>query len=72
MQNRYRLYRRNKKIFYIKDRITGKVESLDTSSLIEAQILLVARNQAIEQPLLCREFICRDDHRSLENIHGLT
>jgi hypothetical protein len=51
MQNRYRIYRRGH-IFYAKDKTTGRAETLGTSDPREAQRLLNAKNQAIEQPHL--------------------
>jgi hypothetical protein len=51
MQNRYRIYRRGH-IYYAKDKTTGRAETLGTSDPREAQRLLNAKNQAIEQPHL--------------------
>ena len=52
MLNRYRMYQRNGGNFYAKDRKTGQSISLATSDQREATRLLMAKNQAIEQPCL--------------------
>jgi len=52
--NRYRMYRRGRGMFYAKDRITGKAESLGTADRMQAQHLLAAKNQAAIQPQLNR------------------
>lgn len=52
MQNRFRMYRRGEGIYYAKDKTTGRAESLGTKDCAEAQRLLNAKNQAIEQPHL--------------------
>ena len=52
--NRYRMYRRGRGMFYAKDRITGKAESLGTANREQAQHLLTAKNQAAVQPQLNR------------------
>lgn len=44
--NRYRMYRRGRGMYYAKDRITGKAESLGTANREQAQHLLAAKNQA--------------------------
>ena len=36
--NRYRMYRRGRGMFYAKDRITGKAESLGTAGRVQAQL----------------------------------
>ena len=54
MQNRYRMYRRGRGSFYVKDRVTGKAESLGTADRAQAQHFLAARNQAVIQPQLNR------------------
>jgi len=54
MQHRYRMYRRGCGRFYVKDRVTGKAESLGTADRAQAQHLLAARNQAVIQPQLNR------------------
>ena len=54
MQHRYRMYRRGRGSFYVKDRVTGKAESLGTADRAQAQHLLAARNQAVIQPQLNR------------------
>ena len=48
MQNRYRMYRRGT-VYYAKDKTTGRAITLGTEDRTEAQRLLVAKNQAIEQ-----------------------
>jgi len=52
MQERYRIYQRGGKNFYAKDTKTGRAFSLNTSDEREASRLLVAKNQATEQPCL--------------------
>ena len=52
--NRYRMYRRGRGMFYAKDRITGKAETLGTADPMHAQRLLAAKNQAAVQPQLNR------------------
>ena len=52
MQERYRIYQRGGKNFYAKDTKTGRAFSLNTSDEREAARLLVAKNQATEQPCL--------------------
>ena len=52
MQNRYRMYRRSGAIYYAKDKVTGRTESLGTTQRAKALRLLAAKNQAIEQPHL--------------------
>ena len=54
MHNRYRMYRRGRGMFYAKDRITGKAETLGTADRVHAQQLLAAKNQAAVQPQLNR------------------
>ena len=54
MQNRYRMYRRGRGSFYVKDCVTGKAESLGTADRAQAHHLLAARNQAVIQPQLNR------------------
>jgi integrase len=54
MHNRYRMYRRGQGMFYAKDRVTGKAESLGTAERAQAQHLLAAKNQASVQPQLNR------------------
>jgi hypothetical protein len=48
MQNRYRMYRRGA-VYYAKDKSTGRGVTLGTEDRTEAQRLLNAKNQAIEQ-----------------------
>ena len=52
MRERYRMYQRNGGSFYAKDRKTGQSFSLATSDQREANRLLAAKNQAVEQPCL--------------------
>lgn len=53
MLERYRMYRRNS-VYYAKDKVTGKSESLKTNDKAAARQLLVAMNQAVAQPQLNR------------------
>ena len=48
MQNRYRMYRRGT-VYYAKDKTTGRAVTLGTEDRTEAQRLLTAKNQAVEQ-----------------------
>jgi integrase len=50
MTQKFRLYQRGNGRFYIEDNITGKQESLGTSDKAEANRLLMARNEAEQQP----------------------
>lgn len=50
MTQKFRLYRRGNGRFYLQDNATGKQESLGTSDKAEAQRLLMARNEAAQQP----------------------
>lgn len=52
MKDRYRTYRRCNGTYYLEDATSGKQESLRTKSAAEARRLVVARNQAFEQPAL--------------------
>lgn len=52
MRERYRMYQRNGGRFYAKDCKTGQSFSLATSDRAEAKRLLLAKNQATEQPAL--------------------
>ncbi len=54
MLERYRLYRRNGDHYYIKDKTTGRAESLGTTDRVAAKQLLTAKNQAAAQPQLNR------------------
>jgi integrase len=54
MQERYRKFCRAGGNYYLKDKITGKTESLGTSDRSTAIQLLAARNQAAAQPQLNR------------------
>lgn len=51
MQNRYTLFRRGK-VFYCEDRTTGQQKSLLTRDETEAQKILQAKNEAVNQPLM--------------------
>ena len=50
MTQKFRLYRRSNGRFYSEDNATGKQESLRTSDKAEALRLLMARNEAEQQP----------------------
>ncbi len=50
MQDRYRMYRRNKGNFYLEDVLTGKQLSLRTKQEATAKRLLAGKNQSVEQP----------------------
>src|SRR5687767_2337666 len=50
MTQKFRLYRRSNGRFYIEDNATGKQESLGTSDKAEAMRLLLAKNEAAQQP----------------------
>ena len=50
MTQKFRLYRRGNGRFYIEDNTTGKQESLGTSDKAEALRLLMAKNEAEQQP----------------------
>ena len=50
MKARYRIYRRERGVFYLYDRQTGKRESLETADAGEASRLLHARNEAQQEP----------------------
>ena len=52
MKDRFRLYQRNGGIFYIFDNISKKRESLNTKDRVQAKRLLLARNEAHQQPAL--------------------
>lgn len=54
MQQRYRMFRRSGGNFYVRDKVTGKSESLETSEKAAALQLMVAKNQAVAQPQLNR------------------
>lgn len=54
MQDRYRIFRRSGGNFYVRDKITGKSESLETTNRLQTRHLLAARNQASAQPQLNR------------------
>ena len=50
MTQKFRLYQRGNGRFYIEDNITGKQESLGASDKAEAVRLLMAKNEADQQP----------------------
>lgn len=52
LKDRYRLFRRAKGIYYVRDTATLSKQSLETTDLVQARRLLAAKNQAIEQPAL--------------------
>ncbi len=54
MQERYRIFRRAGGSFYLRDKVTGKSESLKTADRGTATQLLVAKNQAVAQSQLNR------------------
>ncbi len=54
MQERYRMFRRDGGNYYIRDKVTGRSESLETADRITAKQLLAARNQSVAQPQLNR------------------
>jgi len=55
MKPRYRLYRRQRGVFYVFDRLTGKRDSLETDDPHTAARLLHARNEAQQQPIVNRQ-----------------
>ena len=55
MKPRYRIYRRQRGIFYLFDRHTGKRESLETADAEAARRVLQAKNEAQHQPLINRQ-----------------
>jgi integrase len=55
MQDRYWLYARRNGVYYVQDRVTGRQESLKTKNRSKAKQLLMAKNQAAEQPMLSTE-----------------
>jgi len=55
MKPRYRIYRRQRGVFYLFDRHTGKRESLETTDEAAARRLLHAKNEAQHQPLINRQ-----------------
>ncbi|MCP5521867.1 MAG: tyrosine-type recombinase/integrase [Verrucomicrobiales bacterium] len=55
MKPRYRIYRRQRGVFYLYDRQTGSRESLQTANERTAIRLLHARNEAQQQPLINRQ-----------------
>jgi integrase len=48
------MFRRDGGNFYARDKITGKIESLETSDRASARQILTAKNQAVAQPQLNR------------------
>jgi hypothetical protein len=69
MTQKFRLYRRSNGRFYIEDNTTGRQESLGTSDKFEANRLLMARNEASQQPafnaLLARTYLAAADPATL-------
>jgi integrase len=55
MKQRYRLYRRQRGVFYVFDNVTGKRESLETEDEATAKRLLHAKNEAQQQPFINRQ-----------------
>jgi integrase len=55
MNARYRMYRRQRGVFYLFDRHTGKRASLETADEDAARRLLHAKNEAHQQPLINRQ-----------------
>jgi hypothetical protein len=54
MKNQYTLFKRKTGMFYMKDKLTGKQKSLKTRDKAEAQMLLQAHNNAVNEPYLNR------------------
>ena len=54
MKDRYRLFRRSGGIYYVRDTVTLRKQSLETDDVVKARRLLAAKNQAVEQPALNR------------------
>jgi len=54
MKQRFRMYRRERGVFYVFDRVTGKRESLETDDPAIADRLLHAKNESQQQPLINR------------------
>src|SRR5919198_756219 len=52
MKQRYRLFLRRKSVFYAFDNLTKKLESLETKNRKEAERLVIAKNEALEQPAM--------------------
>ena len=52
MKNRYRLVCRAYGVYYSRDKETGRKGSLETINKVEAQKLLSAKNDTIQQPAL--------------------
>jgi integrase len=65
MTQKFRLYRRSNGRFYAEDNVTGKQESLHTSDRAEAFRLLIAKNEAEQQPAfnfqLARTYLAAGD-----------
>jgi hypothetical protein len=55
MKQRYGLLKRPWGVWFLKDKVTGKQQSLGTRSKPEAQKLLHAKNEAHAQPMLNRQ-----------------
>ena len=49
MKNRYRVFRRNRSTYYLRDKKTGGAESLETTDKVEAKRLAHAKNEAVRQ-----------------------
>ncbi len=49
---RYRMYQRNKGVYYLEDLVTKKQESLQTRNRQQALALYSAKNQAASQPFM--------------------
>ncbi len=49
MKQKFRLYRRNRGVYYIQDGDTGKQESLQTRDRTEAAALFAAKTQSFRQ-----------------------
>lgn len=54
MKNQYSLFKRKTGMFYMTDKLTGKQKSLKTRDKAEAQMLLQAHNNAVNEPYLNR------------------
>ena len=55
IDQRYRIYRRQGRVYYLFDKFTKKRESLETSNGAVALRLLNARNEAERQPIINRQ-----------------
>ena len=52
MNQRFRIYRRHRGVYYLCDGLSGKRESLQTTDKSAPQRLLHARNEAVGEPML--------------------